>query len=263
MKILVTNDDGINSPGLWSVAKALQELGEVTVVAPDRDQSGIGAAMTLLSVVRAHEIAPPVEGIKTFSVEGTPGDCVILGAEKLANGPLDLVVSGINRGSNMGLDILLSGTVGGAFQGYFRNIPSIAVSVASLDNVQYEAAAQTTKALAQAISKNSLPRPLLLNVNLPNAALDKIERVEITRLGSRAFLASVNQGYDGRRAHYWLNHNRPTNHTIEEGTDAWAVQNNCISITPLDTIFSNHEPSPAFNVLAEGVVSGLGLGNHS
>ena len=259
MKILVTNDDGIHSPGLWGLAEALKDVGEVVVVAPDRDQSGIGAAITLLEVVRAQEIAPPVEGIKTFAVEGTPADCVILATETLIQEPLDLVVSGINQGANLGLDVMNSGTVGGAFQGYFRNIPSIAVSVTSLTDVHYEAASRTTVSLVRAIAKNSLKAPLLLNVNLPNVAPDRIERVEITRLGPRAFLESVERGNDGRRTHYWIKHNRPVNSNAPPGTDIWAVRNNRISITPLDLAFAPGEPSTAYQVLTQEVADGLGL----
>ena len=259
MRILVTNDDGIHSPGLRSVAEALNDLGEVVVVAPDRDQSGTGSAMTLLSVVRAREATPVVEGVKTFSVEGTPGDCVILATESLVKGPIDLVVSGINQGSNLGLDVINSGTVGGAFHGYFRNIPSVAVSVASLTDVQYEAASRATRTLAQAVTRNSLPLPIFLNLNLPNVPPDQIESVEITRLGSRAYLESVEQGNDGRRTHYWIKHNRPANDPDAEGTDTWAVRNNRVSITPLDLLFTPSEPSPALDILADEVAASLGL----
>ena len=259
MRILVTNDDGVHHPGLRILVKALKDEGEVVVVAPDRDQSGMGLAMTLMSVVRAHEIAPAVPGIKTFSVEGTPADCVILATEALVKEPIDLVVSGINPGANMGLDVMNSGTVGGAFHGYFRNIPSIAVSVAYVGEVQYDTAAQTARTLARAISRHPLPNPLLLNVNLPAVAQDKIEAVQITTLGPKAYESSVEQGVDGRRTHYWIRHARPTGAVIEEGTDIWAVRNNCVSITPLDPALGRGRPSPAFEVLADEVSSGLGV----
>ena len=263
MNILVINDDGIHAPGLWSVATALKELGQVTVVAPDRDQSGTGGAMTLMSVLRVQEIAAPVDDITAYSVQGTPADCAILGAETLVAGPIDLVVSGINQGSNLGLDVLVSGTVGGAFQGYFRNIPSIAVSVASLTDVHYDAASQTTRALARAISQNSLPSPLLLNVNLPNVPPDRIGKAEITRLGPRAFLENVELGNDGRRTHYWIRHNRPVNGPVAEGTDVWAVRNNRISITPVHVAFEGGESPHVFGALADEVTADLASGLRS
>ena len=260
MRILVTNDDGIHSPGLWSLAGALADVGEVTVVAPDRDQSGIGTATTLLAVVRAQDITPPIEGVKAISVEGTPSDCVILATETLVRDPFDLVVSGINQGSNLGLDVLNSGTVGGALQGYFRGIPSIALSVASLTDVQYQAAATTGRTLAEAVFANSLPAPLLLNVNLPNVAPDRIEGVEITRLGPRAYLENVERASDGRRSHYWIKHNRPVAHEATSGTDIWAVRNNRISVTPMDLGMTHADSSRAFDVVAQDVRAALGLG---
>ena len=259
MRILVTNDDGIHSPGLWSVAEALKSLGEVIVVAPDRDQSGISAAMTLLAVVRAQEVPAQIEGVKAFSVEGTPGDCVILATETLVKEPFDLLVSGINQGANYGLDVINSGTVGAAFHGYFRGIPSIAVSVASLTNLHYDAAAQTTRWLAEAISTSPMPSPLLLNVNLPNTALDEIEQAQITRLGPKAFLESVERGTNGRSEHFWIKHDRSINSEPTEGTDRWAVRNKRISITPIDLVFTDGQPSSAFEALARELTAGLGL----
>ena len=260
MKILLTNDDGVQSPGLWALAEKLVDLGDVTVSAPDRDQSGVGASMTLLEVVRASEVESRVDGVKkTYSVEGTPADCVILATETLVSHSFDLVVSGINQGANLGLDIMTSGTVGAAFQGYFRKIPSIAVSVASLTDVQYQAAAQAAAALARAISEITTPYPLFLNVNLPNVTPDKIRRVEITRLGPRAFIESVERGNDGRRTHYWIKHNKPTNFPVEEGTDIWAVRNNCVSITPINSIFDGHQNELDRAALVEAATRGLGL----
>jgi len=110
MKVLATNDDGVNSPGLWAVVEALRDMAEVVVVAPDRDQSGVGPSLTLRSPVRATEVAPAVDGVTTYSVEGTPADSVVVALEKLV-GTVDLVVSGINMGANLGSDVLLSGTV--------------------------------------------------------------------------------------------------------------------------------------------------------
>ena len=260
MRILVTNDDGIHSPGLWTVADALTDVGEVVVAAPDRDQSGVGGGFTLLSVVRVQEITPPAEGMRCFSVEGTPADCVILATEALIEEPFDLVVSGINQGSNLGLDILNSGTVGGAFQGYFRNIPTVAVSVASLTDVRFESACQATVALARAVSKNSLPTSSWLNVNLPNVPPERIEGVEITGLGTRPYMENVERGNDGRRTHYWIKHNRPVNAPAVEGTDTWAVRNNRVSITPLDLFFTAGKPAPTLGLLADEVAIGLGLG---
>ena len=259
MRILLTNDDGIYSPGLWSLGAALKDVGEVVVVAPDRDQSGIASAITLLDVVRAQEVRPQVEGIKTFVVEGTPADCVVLAVETLVKEPFDLVASGINQGANLGLDVILSGTVGAAYQGYFRGIPSIAVSVASLVNLQYEAASLVTKALALALPSNPLPSPPLLNVNLPNVTPDRIKGVQITTLGPRAYLESVERDTDGRSAVYWIRRNRPVGADAAEGTDIWAVRNGRVSITLLDPAGTPAASSSAYEALAGEVAAGLGL----
>ena len=257
MRILLTNDDGINAPGLWSAAEGLSDLGELTVAAPDRDLSGIGAAMTLTTVLRATEVPAPIEGVKAFSVQGTPGDCVILAVEELAKGPFDLVVSGINQGANFGLDVINSGTVGGAFHGYFRGIPSMAVSVASLATPRYDAAAWVTRALAQAVFANPMPSPLLLNVNLPSIALDEIERVQLTRLGPKAFLENVERGGDERRRFYWIRHNRSINNTPAEGTDRWAVRNKRVSITPVNLVLTDGQPDDVFETVAQSLTEQL------
>lgn len=262
MKILVTNDDGVNAPGLWKMAGALRSLGEVVVSAPDRDQSGIGTAMTLLEVVKSREItSPPVEGIKTYAVEGTPADCVILAAESLEPGGFDVVLSGINEGSNLGLDMLTSGTVGAAFQGYFRGIHSIAVSVASLTNVQFDAAAAAAASLVKSIAaRNDMP-PLFLNVNLPNATADGIKGTRMTTVGPRLYLENVERGSNGRRTYYWIKHNRLTNRSVGENTDIWAVRNNRIAITALNGVFEPDFDLPDLQPLADGVASELKLTN--
>ena len=212
MRILVTNDDGIDSEGLWSLAAALADIGRVSVVAPDRDNSGISAAITITNVVRARTVESPVPGIDATSVQGTPADCAILALESLYDERFDLVVSGINHGANLGLDVLSSGTVGAAMQGSLRGIPAIAVSVASLADVAFEAAARTARAIAGAVAQppvpaGSGPAPLV-NVNLPNVLPDQVLGVCAARLGPRAYLEGVTKDHDGRRTHYWIRHNR-------------------------------------------------------
>ena len=259
MRILVTNDDGVHSPGLWSLVNALKEVGEVVVVAPDRDQSGVGTAMTLLNVVDVHEVPSPVEGVTTHAVQGTPGDCVILGAELLYKDPFDMLVSGINQGANLGLDVLTSGTVGATFHSYFRGITSLAVSVAALSDVKFDAAAQAAGMLARCISRDGLPHPMLLNMNLPNLPPDKIEGVELTTLGPKAYLENVEERGDSRRKHYWIRHNRRVNDDASEGTDVWAVRHNRISITPIGFSFSPSGSFDDYSNLADEVTNGLGL----
>ena len=240
--------------------EALKDEALVSVVAPDRDQSGIGAAITLLSVVRAQEVIPHVDGIKTFAVEGTPGDCVVLANETLFDRPFDLVVSGINPGANLGLDVMNSGTVGAAVHGYNCGIPSIAVSVAYDPDVRYDEAARTSRTLARVFSGKSNLAPLLLNVNVPGVPAERIERVEITTLGPRAYVPSVERGFDGRRTHYWIKQDRPESADAREGSDVWAVRNNRVSITRLDLGLADHRPQLDLQALADDVAAALGVG---
>ena len=120
MKILITNDDGIYARGLWCLAEALRQVGDVTVCAPDREQSGVGTAVSLHTPVRVNSVVPQVADIPTYAVEGTPSDSVVLALESLMPGGVDLLFSGINEGANLGNDALISGTIGAALQGYFR-----------------------------------------------------------------------------------------------------------------------------------------------
>lgn len=248
MKVFVTNDDSINSDGLWAAVQALVGIAEVVVAAPDRDQSGVGTSVSLTRPVRATEVTPQVAGVKAYSIEGTPADCTILALEKLF-GSADLVVSGINKGANLGEDVLISGTVGGALQGYTRDIPSIAISVASLKAARFDAAGRLLRRLAEQIVAGVLSGPVFLNVNLPAIEPGKIEGIEITRLASRAYTDKVTEGDDGRRPYYWIARSRPES-KFDVGTDAWAVRNNRVSITPLHTDMTNISKLPVLEELS-------------
>jgi len=235
MRILVSNDDGIYAPGLWALVRALRPLGEVVVAAPDREQSGTGASVTLHVPIRAREVtAPEPGGIPTWVVEGTPADCVILALERLVQGPVDLVVAGINQGANLGDDVLISGTVGIALQAYFRGIPAFAISVAALKDVRFEAAALAAPILAKHLHSASAPRPLLLNVNFPNLPLERLRGTSVTRLGNRSYADSVEFGDDGKHGWYWIKRNRPA-WDVVKGTDIYAIRHARISLTPLNT----------------------------
>ena len=256
MRILVTNDDSINAPGLWAVAESLTELGQVSVVAPDRDQSGIGTARTLLNILRVSEVETRVRGVPAYTVSGTPSDCVILATDTLFDEPFDLVVSGINEGANLGLDVLDSGTAGGAFRGYFRGIPSIAVSVTAVTGVRYDTAARVTRSLVESLDGD---RPLVYNVNVPNVPEDRLRGVMETFLGPKAWLENVERGHDGRRTHYWIRHSKPTNAAIPEGCDVWATRNNWVSITSMDLGAMAREGSGELAGLADDVARTMGL----
>ena len=259
MRILVTNDDGINAPGVWAVAEALTDLGKVSVVAPDRDQSGIGTARTLLHILRVAEVESRLEGVSAHTVSGTPSDCVILADGSLFPESFDLLVSGINNGANLGLDVLDSGTFGGALRGYFRGIPSIAVSVAGISGVDFDPAARVARSLACHMAEDPQDEPLLYNVNVPNVSGDRIRGVMPTTLGPKAYLETIERGHDGWRAHYWIKHNRPTGQKAPEGCDVWATRNNWVSITPMDPGFVSGQGNRDLSELTERVAVGAGL----
>ena len=250
MKILVINDDGITSPGLWAAVRALRKVGEVFVLAPDRQQSGVGASLTLFAPVRVNpwrldlEFQSPephspepqsIQGgfhpVTAYSAEGTPGDCCILALENVV-GAVDLVVSGVNSGSNVGWDVMVSGTVGGAVQGYVRGYSTIAISVASVSDPKYDIAESILELLAQRLRENPSPA-VFLNVNIPNVALDKVAGIRVTRLGNRSYGESVRQEGGMNEKRYWIARNRPSGEQPDTDTDTWALKNNCVSITPL------------------------------
>ena len=232
MRILVTNDDGVRADGLWALVKQLRDLGTVTVVAPDRDQSGSGTSVTLRHPLRLSKIVSPLEGVEAYSVEGTPADSVILGVRLTMKDGVDLVVSGINEGPNLGDDVFISGTVGAAFQGHFYGIPAVAVSVAAFESLHFDVAAELAKLLAGEITDKNRFGKLLLNVNIPNLPREKIEGIEITSLGEREYADSIEPGHDGKRQYYWITRGKPEWDSAP-GTDAWALKQKRVSITPL------------------------------
>jgi 5'-nucleotidase len=273
MKILLTNDDGIHAPGLWAAARVLRQAGEVFVVAPDREQSGVGASLTLHAPVRARRVAvdPELSGgeaaghpVEVHAVEGTPGDSCILALEQLV-GPVDLVVSGINAGSNLGWDVMVSGTVGAAVQGYVRGYPTIAISVGGVENPQFDGAARLLQLLvgrlflleAPVAGQGSPANNLFLNINVPNQPLDRMAGVQITTLGSRSYGETVRTEGNGARQRYWINRNRLIATDPAQGTDLWALRNNYVSVTPLQATLGHQEHVPAVEALLEGIAGQL------
>ena len=262
MRTLLINDDGIHAPGLWAAAAALKKVGDVTVMAPDREQSGVGGALTLRAPVRARQLeaTPQLPGdadapgsLDAWAVEGTPADCCVLALEKLVVGRVDLVVSGINSGSNLGWDVMVSGTVGGAVQAYVRGYPTIAISVGSIRDPLFETAAQLLTPLAERLKRWPRDNELFLNVNVPSVAPDRIAGVEITNLGGRSYGESVREEGTGHQKRYWINRDRPMSHNPQQGTDLWAVRNNRVSITPLRLGLGAEEKIPEVSAFLEGL----------
>jgi 5'-nucleotidase len=232
LKILVSNDDGVYADGLWALVKELREMAAVTVVAPDRDQSGSGTSVTLRHPLRMTEIKAPLDGVAAYSVEGSPADSVILALKLVLKDGVDLVVSGINEGPNLGDDAYISGTVGAALQGFFYGVPAIALSIAAFGSLQFDMGARLAKLMAKEIVDKGLPRRMLLNVNLPNLPRGELEGIEITRLGERKYADRIEPGHDGKRQYHWIMRGK-SEWQSTSGTDIWALEQNRISVTPL------------------------------
>ena len=242
MKILVTNDDGIFAQGLWALVKELNSIAQVVVVAPDREQSAIGTAVTLRQPLRIQKVNPVVPEVEAYSVSGTPSDCVLLALTKLAKDGIDLVISGINHGANLGDNLLISGTVGAAIQGYMHGLPAFAISVDSINGLHLDSAARLAGLLARKIDSNALPTNIFLNINLPSLPAAEIKGVQITQLADESYTDTVDEGHDGIEAYYWLIRQK-ANKITSKNTDIWAIEQGNISITPLHTKLSQ-EPVP-------------------
>ncbi len=233
--ILVTNDDGINAPGLALLANAMMDLGEVYVFAPDRQQSAVGHGVSLHKPLRVSRLKD-----HWFMVDGTPTDCVMLAVRSLIGRRPDLVVSGINTGANLGDDVTYSGTVAGAFEGMLLGVPSFAISNTSHRPQHLEAAARFAPKLGRYILEHGLPEDTALNVNLPDIPYEALQGVEITRMGRRNYQDEIVRREDPRGGtYYWIGGAEP-DHVIESGTDFEAIENKKISITPLHRDLTHH-----------------------
>jgi 5'-nucleotidase len=226
-RILVTNDDGIFSEGIKALATALAEVAEVVVVAPDREQSATGHALTLSRPLRMRKLRE-----NWYSVDGTPTDCVNLGVlSVLKDQPPDLVCSGINTGLNLGDDVTYSGTVSATFEGALLGIPSLAFSQEIAEGFAFEGAARFARRLVETLlgGGGAIPPDLLLNVNVPAVP---IRGVSLTRLGRRVYKQSVVEKLDPRgRKYYWIA--GVPRWQSDTGTDHAAVTAGLVSITPL------------------------------
>jgi len=228
--VVLTNDDGVHAPGLAALEKALAELGDVYVVAPEREQSACGHALTLHRPLRALPM-----GERRFSVNGTPSDCVNMAVLGFLPETPVLIVSGINHGANLGDDVTYSGTVSAAMEGTILGVPSIAVSL--VDGGDFEAAGRVARLIAMRVLVGGLPGNTLLNVNVP----PKPPRgIRMTRLGHRVYKEKIVEQADPRgRSHYWIGGGEARWDDVD-GTDMGAVHDGYVSLTPLHLDLTNH-----------------------
>ncbi len=235
MKILVTNDDGIHAPGIEALAEALRGVGEVAVVAPDRERSAVSHALTLHHPLRAECLGPG-----RFAVDGTPTDCVNLGIHSLLDFHPDLVVSGINRGANLGDDVTYSGTVAAAMEATLMGIPAFAISLVCREgHGDYGAAAAFAARLAGTVVARGLPADTFLNVNVPDLRADQLLPPLITTQGKRRYEGTIVDKVDPRgRCYYWIGTADLAFLDIQ-GSDSAAISAGHISVTPLHLDLTN------------------------
>ena len=254
MHILVVNDDGIESEGLWTLAGELRQAGEVTVAAPDRERSAIGTAVTLFVPLHADPYQSPVDGVNAWAVDGTPSDCTILGLGALAGSEVEMVVSGINPGLNVGEDVHISGTVGGALQGYFRGLPALAVSAAPGSGEGARSAARVAAFIVKLLAGHTAR--IFINLNVPDLPLEEITGVSITRLARSSHINTVAEDTSGERRRYHMTRTRLPD-IREEGTDIQAVNRGEISLTPLYTSLLDKPPHRLLKMIREKLATEL------
>lgn len=228
MRILLSNDDGYFAPGIECLARSLQGLAEITVVAPERDRSGASNSLTL---DRPLSLRRTPNGF--YHVNGTPTDCVHLAVTGMLDELPDMVVSGINHGANMGDDTIYSGTVAAATEGYLLGVPAIAVSLVGKAGVHFETAGAVARQLVERFLARPFCQPVLLNVNVPDVPLEQIRGIRVTRLGRRHKAEPVVRAQTPRgETVFWVGAAGEAA-DAGEGTDFHAVANNYVSLTPL------------------------------
>jgi 5'-nucleotidase len=236
MHILITNDDGVASPGLLALAQEMRKLGDVTVLAPDHNWSASGHVKTLDRPLRVKKVKLS-DGTQALSSDGAPSDCVALAALGLLPDPIDMVLAGINSNANVGHDVTYSGTVTAAMEAAIWSLPGIAVSLDVPENhfelLDYGPAAAFAGQIARAVIENGLPKDTLLNVNVPFLPYEQIKGIRITRQGLRVYRDLLVSREDPRgRPYYWIGGDAPTG-VPEEGTDIGALADGAVSVTPL------------------------------
>jgi 5'-nucleotidase len=230
--ILVTNDDGIYFPGIHHLKKAVEDIGDVWVVAPDTEKSAVGHAITISNPLRVSEVAWN-DSFFGYAVNGTPADCVKLAISTILPRPPDIVVSGINSGENTATNVLYSGTVSAATEGVIMGVPSVAFSIASFRYRQYGVSQKIIRQLVRDVLENGLPGGTLLNVNIPPLPADEIKGVRLARHGKGRFQEKFEKREDpSGRAYYWLSGKRMSYDTADDMDDV-LVKNGFVAVSPI------------------------------
>jgi 5'-nucleotidase len=240
MQVLLTNDDGIQAPGLWALHRAFSTRHQVTVVAPDRERSAVGHGITLHQPIR-FETTQVNGDMAAFAVNGTPADCVKLGMAEFMETPPDLVISGVNPGANVGINVNYSGTVAAAKEAAMAGIPAIAVSIMAPGDRYLDAAARFTEELANRVVLRGVPAGTFLNVNFPDLPMKMMRGVRWSRQGTGMYAPHFEKRTDPRdRVYYWQGCDKQVAYT-QPDIDGAALRDHCISITPIKCDMTDYD----------------------
>lgn len=239
--ILVTNDDGITAPGIRKLIQIMSEIGEVIVVAPDKPQSAMGHAITINNTLHLNKISSPEAAAQEYSCSGTPVDCVKIAVNELLERKPDLCVSGINHGSNAAINVIYSGTMSAAIEAGIEEIPAIGFSLLNYDwNANFDNAAVYIKKIALLVLQKKFSKGIILNVNIPNLDTNLLRGIKICRQANAFWI----EKFDKRttpfgKDYYWLT-GTFVNEDTDENTDQWALENNYISVVPVQFDLTNY-----------------------
>ena len=238
--ILVSNDDGIVSPGIRCLVEAMQELGEVVVVAPDSPQSGMGHAITLDDPLRIEKM-DLFPGVRAYQCSGTPADCVKIGIDKILKKQPDLCVSGVNHGSNSSINVIYSGTISAAMEAAIDGVRAIGFSLLNYSfGADFELAKKVAIDVARQVLRHGIPRGSLLNVNIPDVSVKELKGYRVCRQAVAKWIEEFDERKDPRgRQYYWLT-GKFVNFDHGEDTDEWALSNGYVSIVPVQFDLTNH-----------------------
>ncbi len=259
--ILVTNDDGIDSPGLWKLAEVMAEFGRVLLVAPAEEASGSGTMVTTRRDLQIQPVPERIPGVKAYVVDGTPADCVLIGLRRLKEGWISVVASGINPGPNLGVDLFLSGTCGAALMSAFRNITSLAISLdmepteEGLLNPHWETSMAVSRLLLRGIDRGIVPEGAFLNVNIPALPVEGLRGVAITRSAPGGYM-HLQESSDGTTGQLQREVVPDTRHA-HPGTDIRAIMDGCVSISPIDTTLAHEEHARQLRSGVDGLFADL------
>ena len=237
-KILITNDDGISSRGIYALWEAMNDIGETFIAAPSSEQSASSHSLTLSSPLRV-EILERKNGFKGWSISGTPVDCVKIAIRSLMKKSPDILVSGVNHGANLGNNIMYSGTVSAATEGMIMGVPSIAISLASYETDNYDVVKKYAKNIVTNVLDHGLPQDTLLNVNVPYCKLKEIRGLKITSQGNQYFIDEYEKRFDPRNNEYYWIKGQMIDEDQSIDYDGKAIQENYVSVTPIHFKLTN------------------------